>query len=403
MQALLGTRLSADINLAAQLLILIGLWVGYYFARTRQIPKHRNTQTTLVLVNLFFIAFVMATSFYNYVISGRTITGTVALLMMVHGALGSVAQISGIYLILRMRTQLVPPRLRVRNFKLMMRATLTLWSAIVVLGIGIYYYRYVAPKDVAMGVPAPLAQFRQHGADVVVHALELQEAVQRGNLETAKRHAEHLVNLIEGKTGKNYGDLDKDGTIEDPGDGTGLLQYLQSVADAAGPELRPLAHTLRRWLAKLKEDSRAVLGANDLGVATRFAGDAVSVAQNVNSEGVLKAVSRATELGVAAARSPTIEVPAPSAQPATITLVMDKFQFIEKTVLIRSGWTVVWVNKEAPRHTTTSDDGKFNSGTMPLGTTFSFTFNEAGTFPYYCRFHGDKGGIAMAGTVVVQP
>jgi len=58
MQALLGTRLSADINLVAQLLILIGLWVGFYFARTRQIPKHRNTQTTMVLVNLVFIALV---------------------------------------------------------------------------------------------------------------------------------------------------------------------------------------------------------------------------------------------------------------------------------------------------------------------------------------------------------
>ena len=35
----------------------------------------------------------------------------------------------------------------------------------------------------------------------------------------------------------------------------------------------------------------------------------------------------------------------------------------------------------------------------PVGT---FAFNETGTFPYYCRFHGDNGGVGMAGTIIVQ-
>ena len=50
----------------------------------------------------------------------------------------------------------------------------------------------------------------------------------------------------------------------------------------------------------------------------------------------------------------------------------------------------------------TSDDDLFDSGTMSQGDLYTFTFNEAGTFPYYCRFHGDKGGIGMSGIIIVR-
>ncbi len=71
-------------------------------------------------------------------------------------------------------------------------------------------------------------------------------------------------------------------------------------------------------------------------------------------------------------------------------------------VTIQKGATVVWINQEADTHTVTADDGKFDSGDLDLGGMFSFTFNEAGTFPYYCEIHGDRGGVDMAGTIVVE-
>lgn len=113
----IGTRQSADINLVAQLAMLIGLWVGFYFAHTGRIRKHRNTQTTMVLTNLVFIFLFMGWSFWNFVILGGTTGGIVARLMMGHGILGILAEGSGIYLILRMRTEVIAPRFRVRNFK----------------------------------------------------------------------------------------------------------------------------------------------------------------------------------------------------------------------------------------------------------------------------------------------
>jgi predicted neutral ceramidase superfamily lipid hydrolase len=144
MQLLISTRTSADINLIAQILMIVALWIGFYFAHTNQIPRHRNVQTAVVLVNIFLIAFVMITSFYSFIVLGGSTSGIVAQLMIVDGILGLLAELVGIYLVLRMRTQLVPPRFRVKNFMFVMRSLLGLWTLIVLLGLGIYYFRYLA-------------------------------------------------------------------------------------------------------------------------------------------------------------------------------------------------------------------------------------------------------------------
>ena len=182
MQAILGQRLSSDLNLVAQILILLGLWIGFLLARRKRITQHRAVQTTMVLVNLFFILFVMITSFYSYVIAGGTVTGTVAQLMMVHGFLGLVTELTGIYLILRMTTHLIPPRLRVRNFRLVMRSVLGLWTLLVLLGFGIYYAHYLAPSPTA--VASPVAMLVQAADDIQVHAEEMATAAGRGSLAT---------------------------------------------------------------------------------------------------------------------------------------------------------------------------------------------------------------------------
>jgi plastocyanin len=78
---------------------------------------------------------------------------------------------------------------------------------------------------------------------------------------------------------------------------------------------------------------------------------------------------------------------------------------------VNVGDTVTWTNNDPPNtHTVTSGnpsdgpDGKFGgtpdnpfSELIPSGQTFSFTFNEAGEFPYYCTLH-----VNMVGTVVVS-
>ena len=44
-----------------------------------------------------------------------------------------------------------------------------------------------------------------------------------GDFDQAKRHTEHTVNILVGEDGADYGDLNGDGNIQNPGDGFGLL------------------------------------------------------------------------------------------------------------------------------------------------------------------------------------
>jgi plastocyanin len=89
-----------------------------------------------------------------------------------------------------------------------------------------------------------------------------------------------------------------------------------------------------------------------------------------------------------------------SAGPVTV-LVVD-VNFREKEVTVPVGTTVTWMYNGNLPHTVTSDDGLFESGTLGSGGSFSYTFEEAGTFAYFCRFHGGPGGSAMAGVIIVE-
>ena len=401
MQEPSGTPLSSDINLVAQILMLAGLWLGFYFARTKQITRHANLQTGVVLAQLVFIFVVMLTSFYDYVIAGRTTGDAVARLMIGHGFLGLFAELSGIYLILRMRTELIPQALRVRNFKLVMRSTLALWTVVALGGIGIYYYRFLVPQTVI--VTAPITQLRGAGEDLVLHAVELQEAVDRGNLQTSKRHAEHLVNLIEGMDGDHYGDRDGDGSVEDPGDGTGLLNYLAAVQDATEEQdIIALTETVREWLEQIDAAAVSVRQAGEMTAVANQMAEHQALAFRVLADGIAQIEAKADAAGIRRSTVVIPQMPGPSGEGRTATVVMEQIQFIERTITVPQGWTVEFINQERPKHTVTFDDGTFTSGSMTQGDRATFTFDRPGTFPYYCRFHGDRDGVGMAGTVIVE-
>jgi len=85
---------------------------------------------------------------------------------------------------------------------------------------------------------------------------------------------------------------------------------------------------------------------------------------------------------------------------AKVTLSNDKFE--PKTVTIKAGSEVIWENKEGT-HTVTADDGSWGSSTLTAGQTYSHKFDMPGKHPYYCTFHGGKGGRNMAGVVNVTP
>ncbi len=93
--------------------------------------------------------------------------------------------------------------------------------------------------------------------------------------------------------------------------------------------------------------------------------------------------------------------PATSAQPA-VTINMTRDAFDQTEVDIPAGSSVVWTNGNALTHTVTADDGSFDSGDVPSGKQFSMEFDTPGTYPYYCSYHGDVGGVGMSGVIVVN-
>ena len=90
---------------------------------------------------------------------------------------------------------------------------------------------------------------------------------------------------------------------------------------------------------------------------------------------------------------------AAAGQPAAVKLVNTTFTPAQLTVKV--GTTVVWTSEDNAPHTVTADDGSFDSGNMKKGDSFKFTFTKAGTYPYYCAYHGAAGGGGMSGTITV--
>jgi plastocyanin len=66
-------------------------------------------------------------------------------------------------------------------------------------------------------------------------------------------------------------------------------------------------------------------------------------------------------------------------------------------ISIAAGDTITWTNNDREAHTSTGDDGSWNSGTIAPGANFSRTFPSAGTFVYHCTIHPN-----MVGTVTVR-
>jgi plastocyanin len=401
MQHLVGSRPAANIDLVAQLLLLLGLWGGAYLAHAHRFRAHGAVQTTLVLANLFFIFFVMISSFNTYIIAGQTTTGSVARIMLLHGALGLVAELTALYLLVRMRTKLLPPRLRVRNIKRLMRAVLLLWTVVVVVGATLYGERYLVTP--AAAASAPLSQLRQSGADVYVHAVELQDAVQRHNLATAKRHAEHLVNLIEGRNGPHYGDVDGNGDIEDPGDGTGLLPELRAVTRATNDHTVMVEATaIQQEVIRIRDDALAVVAKSSVATLAPLAGEIVALARRTNGQDLFQLETQARAAGMLDVPLAVAPVAGAAGHPGMVAVVAQNFAFTPRIITVPPGTMIMWVNNDASKHTVTSDSGIFNSGDMSRGDTFAHTFTTSGRFPYYCRYHGDKGGIGMSGIVIVS-
>jgi amicyanin len=81
----------------------------------------------------------------------------------------------------------------------------------------------------------------------------------------------------------------------------------------------------------------------------------------------------------------------------TNEVAIENFAFSPATIKVKKGTTVTWTNNDSVEHTITGDSGGPDSELIGQGDTYTFTFNETGTFDYHCKPHP-----SMVGKVIVE-
>lgn len=143
----LGTAapLAADVTLLLEMGMGVGLLAGALLARAGRIRYHAACQAAIVLINLVLIGLTMLPAFHRLVfpkLQGR-IGKPYYALAAAHGALGSVAEFGGLYILLAAGTNLLPEKLRIKRYKFWMRSVLLIWWVVLLLGMATYASWYV--------------------------------------------------------------------------------------------------------------------------------------------------------------------------------------------------------------------------------------------------------------------
>src|SRR5439155_1744652 len=90
-------------------------------------------------------------------------------------------------------------------------------------------------------------------------------------------------------------------------------------------------------------------------------------------------------------------IPKMPTEQSTSRPTIDNYFFLPDTIRVKVGTSVTWTNNDDVPHTVTALDGSFSSK-LNQGTTFSRTFDKAGTFEYQCAVHPTM----LHGKVIVE-
>jgi plastocyanin len=91
-------------------------------------------------------------------------------------------------------------------------------------------------------------------------------------------------------------------------------------------------------------------------------------------------------------RAAEARTPSPAAQRAGASVTVADMAFSPASVTVAVGESVTWTFQDSISHTTTSDQGFWDSGTRSGGATYARAFTSAGTFAYHCSIHSMMHG-----------
>lgn len=136
---------AADVTLLIETGMGMGILVGAWLARRGRFRLHAACQSAIVLLNVGVIALAMFPSFHERVAPKlpRKLGLPFYALATVHAALGGVAELAGLYILLAAGTNWLPERIRITRYKVWMRSVLVLWWLVLLLGVATYARWYL--------------------------------------------------------------------------------------------------------------------------------------------------------------------------------------------------------------------------------------------------------------------
>lgn len=146
MEGFLGTHAGylSDLNLTIQIVMGLALIVGAILAQAKRFVAHGICQTTVLLLNLVMISISMWPSFYSRVLPRlpKRLGKRFYAVATIHGFLGLLAEILGLYIVLAAGTKILPETWRFKRWKLWMRIELALWWCVLLMGAVTYWVWY---------------------------------------------------------------------------------------------------------------------------------------------------------------------------------------------------------------------------------------------------------------------
>ena len=148
LEGFLGTHASfrADLNLTIQLAMGVALIFGAILARAKRFVAHGICQSAVLVLNLVLISFLMLPSFLSEVLPRlpKRLGKRFYAVATIHGVLGVLAEILGLYIVLVAGTKTLPETWRFNRWKFWMRVELALWWTVLLMGVVTYWIWYVA-------------------------------------------------------------------------------------------------------------------------------------------------------------------------------------------------------------------------------------------------------------------
>ena len=84
-------------------------------------------------------------------------------------------------------------------------------------------------------------------------------------------------------------------------------------------------------------------------------------------------------------------------EPRQHTVTIDATSYSPKSLTVHAGDTIVWVNNDLFPHTVTAKTGRFDSGDIAAGKSWTYTVKAEGLFAYFCTYH-----TTMKGTLRIR-